>query len=320
MKSSVLLLWLASALAAQELVTRTQAMMGTTVSLSLPPAQLPLSTATFARMKTVERALSSYDPEARIYRLNARKSLAIGPDTHDALLACLRYYRETGGAFNIAIGSVTRKAYRFGEAAQIPTDARLRESNISIAGVDFNRTHARLNAATTLDLGGMGKGFAVDKASEVLRRAGVKAAIIAASGDIRCLHRCEVAVQNPFGEGLLARFRLKHPDMGISTSGNYRRYVKDKANHHLIDPRTKRPARRFASVTLFGPLPSADLDAYATAVSVMEAPLHFLQTKALGYLLVTNTGEVMISDTFGVYGEGLKLSFGVQGLGTLKLW
>ena len=108
-----------------------------------------------------------------------------------------------------------------------------------------------------------------------------------------------MAIQNPFKEGVLAHFKMK--DMAISTSGNYRRYVESKANNHLINPKQKSSQKRFASITLISNTYSnSDLDAYATAASVMpyKEALKFLKKMDLGYLVVTNNQKVLINKKF----------------------
>lgn len=296
---------------ANELVTRTQVLMGTYVSISLPQEHMDVVPLAFARLKEVEMALSSYDPHAEIYRLNHDKEYFISSDTYEALSLCAHYYKKTKGYFDITIGSITKGVFHFGGEEVVPNVADLLDATVSFKGLHFYDQGAWLDEGIVLDLGGMGKGFGVDKAIEVLKEQGVKEGIVSLSGDIRCLHKCQMAIQHPFHEGLLASFTMAQENTGISTSGNYRRYVKDKKYNHLINPKTHRSQKTFASITLISEvLSNSDLDAYSTAASVMpraEAFTFLNALPAVGYLIVTNDKKLYKNRLFDVLTQGLKL-------------
>ena len=298
------LLGIAVLLLADTLTCRTQMLMGTYAKICAPDTKQQLIQQAFERLKSVETALSSYDHQADIYKLNHQGAVNLKSDTYEALLKSRRYYYESGTLFNIAIGAITKKLYRFGENERIPTPKELDDANITFLGLHFGRDHARLEKNIQIDLGGMGKGFGVDKAAEIFRQSPIQNATIALSGDIRCLGHCDVAVTDPFHEGrIIERFHTRKNDLGISTSGNYQRYVKSQNNNHLIDPDTKRPAHTFASITLIGPIASSDLDAYATAASLMD--IHeakkFLAQFQLAYILYTLKGTRIASSNLTTY-------------------
>ena len=130
------------------------------------------------------------------------------------------------------------------------------------------------------------------------------------SGDIRCLDICSMAIQNPFGEGTMAEFTTKVSNTAISTSGNYRRFIKSKENNHLIDPKRKTSQQLFASITLLSHGSNSDIDAYATAASVMplEEAVSFLGSLDLAYVLVRNNGDQYVSENLGDYVEALRFT------------
>jgi thiamine biosynthesis lipoprotein len=307
------LLFLAIAAQAEELVTRTQVMMGTYVSISLPKEQIGLSNALFTRLKEVELALSSYDPAAEIYRLNRDHEVSISRDTYEALSLCSRYYKETQGYFDITVGSITKGLFHFGEEERVPHASELKKAAVNFKGLHFNAQRAWSEEGIVVDLGGMGKGFGVDKAAELLRAQGIKKGIVALSGDIFCLHACEMAVQDPFSENVLASFTMAQHNTSISTSGNYRRFVKSREHNHLINPKTHSSQQEFASITLLSAqLGNSDLDAYATAASVMpkEKALRFLDAlNEVGYLILTNDKKVYINAHFRTLSREFRLFF-----------
>jgi thiamine biosynthesis lipoprotein len=307
------LLFLAIAAQAEELVTRTQVMMGTYVSISLPKEQIGLSNALFTRLKEVELALSSYDPAAEIYRLNRDHEVSISRDTYETLSLCSRYYKETQGYFDITVGSITKGLFHFGEEERVPHASELKKAAVNFKGLHFNAQRAWSEEGIVVDLGGMGKGFGVDKAAELLRAQGIKKGIVALSGDIFCLHACEMAVQDPFSENVLASFTMAQHNTSISTSGNYRRFVKSREHNHLINPKTHSSQQEFASITLLSAqLGNSDLDAYATAASVMpkEKALRFLDAlNEVGYLILTNDKKVYINAPFRTLSREFRLFF-----------
>jgi thiamine biosynthesis lipoprotein len=301
-------LLLASQLIAGETVSRTQVVMGTFATIELPEGSASEIEKGFAILKAVERSLSSYDEQADIYRLNRDRKTAITPYTYEALNECRRYYLESRGYFDITVGSITKRLYRFGEAEQPVPEEALVHARIDFGGVHFDTKEAFLDENVTIDLGGMGKGFGVDRVAEYFRSKGIGSGKIALSGDIRCLGQCRLAIQNPFVEGILADFETKAPDIAVSTSGNYRRYVGDKSHSHLIDPKRKRSQRVFASITLLGSQSNGNLDAYATAASVMpfvEAAA-FLQRMGVGYLLVLTDGTKVESQNLPLFASALR--------------
>lgn len=286
-------------------------MMGTYVSISLEKKDLPTSKLVFDRIKKVEKALSSYDKEAEIYKLNFLNEIDISTDTYEALTLSKKYYMQTQGYFDVTIGSITKGLFHFGEELMLPDNTALQKARVHFHGLHFTDTKAYTDKGITIDLGGMGKGFGVDKAVEVLKEQGVNRGVISLSGDIYCLHECEMSIQHPFYEGLLASFTMGEKGMGISTSGNYRRFVKSSEYNHLINPKTHQSQKVFASVTLMSnSISNSDLDAYATAVSVMpyRKALTFLEDiPDLAYLLVTTSKKIHMNDKFTDLTRGFKL-------------
>lgn len=277
-------------------------MMGTYVTVSLEQDKLELSKAVFERLKKVEMALSSYDKNAEIYRLNHEHEVQISADTYEALSLSRSYYEKTNGYFDITIGSITKGLFHFGEEERIPTPKELLEAKIDFKGLHFTQTKAWIEEGVKVDLGGMGKGFGVDKAVQLLKEQGMSRGVVALSGDIFCLHTCEMSIQDPFSESVLARFTMAQKNTAISTSGNYRRYVQSSQYNHLINPKTRASQKTFASISLISDRYSnSDLDAYATAASVMpkrEAFAFLNSFIGLGYLVVSNDKKMMMNEAF----------------------
>ena len=280
-----------------QLQTRTQALMGTFVTITLPSKYNIQTSASFAYIKEIENALSSYDSNASIYKLNQDHRIRYNEHSAEALQLSQLYYKETNGYFDITIGSISKQLYHFGEeTSYTPSQEALSKAKLNIDAIYLTDTHISTEENITIDLGGIGKGYTVDKVVSSLHEQNISQGIIALSGDIRCLDICTFELQSPYSNQTFASLTSQHPQLSISTSGTYRRYVKSKDNHHLINPKTASQGRAFVSVSLFTTANNTKIDAYATAVSVMPRmkALDFLKDHPkIGFILVDRKGKIL---------------------------
>jgi len=287
-------------LSQEQMQTRTQVLMGTFVSITLPQTHHQEISRSFAYIKHIEASLSTYDPKATLSKLNQTHQVSYDPCLAEALKLSKAYYVQTHGYFDITIGSISKELYHFGEEKMhAPSQEALQSALLNIHGFHIEDTQIRSDVNITIDLGGMGKGYAVDKVAYYLKDQNISEGIIALSGDIRCLNTCEVYLQSPYSEQTFAKIKSKNRHLSISTSGTYRRYATTKEDHHLINPKTSSQGRAFISVSLFTQANNAKIDAYATAVSVMpkEEALTFLKMhEELGYVLVEPDGNVVFGN------------------------
>lgn len=289
-------------------VSRTQVIMSTFVTITADERDADFITDGFEIIKDVEMSLSSYDSDATIYLLNKNRHAELDTFSHEAFLLSKKYYAATDGYFDITIGSITKDLYRFGEEERVASLIELAGTNVDFGALRFNEKEAFLADGAKVDLGGMGKGFAVDKAAEYFRSKNANSAVIAASGDIRCLSLCRIEVQDPSSEDdVLLSFETTKDDLGITTSGNYNRYVLSTKNNHLIDPKAKKPQSLFVSITLVSDISSSDLDAYATAASVMpmKKAYEFLDSLGVGYIVMQSDGKLVVSKNISEYTKNL---------------
>lgn len=294
MKTLLLFLFLTAFLLGDE---RVQMHMGTLIHVTV--ADENLSDAVFHEFATLDQTLSTYKNDSEISHLNRDFEVNASEVTREILERSLEMYRLSDGAFDVTIGSLTHTGYRFGyDDEHIPS---LKEVERLGKLVESSRIHIegkriRVDPYTIIDLGGIGKGYAVDRAIGILERSGVDKGVIAASGDIGCLGVCNVAIQDPFHpDGTIAVISSSLKRFAISTSGNYERYIKTKANNHLINPKTHKPQQQYASVTLMDVGDNTRLDALATAVSVMEEKkaIVMLEKLRIAYVLIHNDGRMV---------------------------
>ncbi|MES2323572.1 MAG: FAD:protein FMN transferase [Pseudomonadota bacterium] len=164
--------------------------------------------------------------------------------------------------FNPAIGHLVRLwGFHAGQfAPRSPPPEQIRhwvDANPRLADLRYDGfTVSSTNKAVMIDLGGYAKGYALDRAALILRRAGVRAALVNVGGNVLAigrpgLHPWMVGIQDPRGPGAVARIAL-HDNEAVGTSGDYQRYfmAQGKRRHHIIDPRTGYPVDLVASVTV----------------------------------------------------------------------
>jgi thiamine biosynthesis lipoprotein len=257
--------------------------------------------AVFDEFAHLDNLLSTYKETSEISTLNRLNTLIPSPQTREIVQRSLEMNTVSRGAFDVTIGSLTHSAYRFGyDNEHLPSPDEL-SANVRFVGSNNITLHdntIKTTKGTIIDLGGIGKGYAVDKSIELLEKRGIKKAIIAASGDIGCLGACEISLQDPFRpDGSIAKISSRLTRFAISTSGNYNLFIKTKANNHLINPKTHKPQQWFASVTLFDDGDNTRLDALATAVSVMEEKeaIKMVEELKIGYVLIRNDGTRLTS-------------------------
>ena len=291
---------------------RTQVGMGTFISIKLNKEDVKYSSRVFDIFKDIENSISSYKNNSVVSRLNKNKSVKLDSFTFESLNISKELYKETNGYFDITIGSITKDLYHFGENELIPHVKVLKDAKVGFGRLSFDESRASLEEHVKVDLGGMGKGYSVDKATEYLKKEGINKSVIAASGDIRCLGSCKIEIQNPYVDPShvnkpLASFETLGIEMGVSTSGNYNRYVKSTKNNHLINPKSKKSQDKFISITLISDISSAKLDGYATAISVMpiNQAYEFLKNRKIAYIILQADKIFIISDNINSFVKNL---------------
>lgn len=277
--------------------------MGTFVSVKLEKEQIKHSSNVFKIFKDIENSISSYDHNSVISKLNKSKVAKLDTHTYNSLKISKDLYIKTDGYFDITVGSVTKELFKFGKNEFIPYSDVIKKAKLGFNLLYFDRYEAKLSKGVKIDLGGMGKGYGVDKAIEYLKSKNIKKSVVAASGDIRCLSSCKVDINDPRSNKPLLSFTTKAEEMGVSTSGNYNRYAKSKKNNHLINPKVKESQNEFISVTLISSIPNSYLDGYTTAVSVMpkKKAYKFLEDQKIAYIILQSDYKLVVSKNIDSY-------------------
>ncbi|CAA6814354.1 MAG: Thiamin biosynthesis lipoprotein ApbE [uncultured Sulfurovum sp.] len=295
MKQIFLIIVIISIYVSAKTTQRTQIIMGTFAKITLKEEQRQYIIKGFNLLKKIERSLSSYDKNALLYQLNEHKQVKADEHLREVIEKSQDFYIKSNGFFNIAIGSVTKKLYDFGGNEKIPSQEALKNANTDI-NITIIDNLIKIKKDKTLDLGGIGKGFGVDKVANYYREQNISHGIIALSGDIQALNPTSIYIDSPFNKQPFLELKTLKPNTSISTSGTYRRYIKNKKHHHLINPKSKKQGKNFVSISLITQKDNTLIDAMATAIGVMpeEEALHFLVNNPhIGYVLVRPNGNIL---------------------------
>lgn len=293
-----------------------QNIMGTRISARVwhPDAERGRAAleAVMQEMHRINQLYSPYREDSDLSRLNrlAPQASAENPVSVTAEMAHLlnqsRHYSElTGGAFDITYASLGRH-YRYREGEQPSAEQRAE----LLAAIDYRGVHLGSDGAhferpeIYLDLGGIAKGYAVDRAIALLRERGIEHASVSAGGDTRLLgdrrgRPWSVGIRNPRDRDQVA-IRLPLVNEAISTSGDYERYFIDEDGeriHHILNPGTGVPAQGIMSATVLGPT-AIDTDALSTSVFVLgvAAGLALIdRLEAFEAILISHDGRVHYS-------------------------
>jgi len=238
----------------------------------------------FDEMRRIERLMSKYNAASEISSLNKNGHITASPDTFKCLDLAVQVSNMTDGAFDVTVGPLIDVWRTAAKSKTLPTDEQIKAALYLVGArnklrLDPTSKKASLaRAEMKIDLGGIAKGYAVDRAIDKLRLKGLKSGYINAGGDIYFLGKnhlgkpWRVKIYNPFGKnGEPPLDRMELSDRACVTSGHYNRFIQIKGRKlsHIVDPRTGQPASGTASVTVIAPT-AALADALATAMSVLR--------------------------------------------------
>jgi FAD:protein FMN transferase len=263
--------------------------------------------AVLADMRRIDETMSTYKPASEVSRVNAEASehpVEISPELFRLLTTAVEYSRLTEGAFDITYASVGFM-YDFRERVKPDAEriaAALPAINYRHLVLDTkNSTVAFARHGVRIDLGGIGKGHAVDSGIAILRSRGVEHALVTAGGDSRIIgdrfgKPWIVGIRHPDRQDeVIARIPLI--DTAISTSGDYERYF-DEAGvryHHIIDPQTGKSASKVRSTTVLASTATRTdgLSKTAFVLGPQRALEIYNRLDDVDAILVTPTGEVL---------------------------
>ncbi len=316
--AAVLALALPSTGARAEWVERTHdGIMGTRIHIELWAEERAAGEvavdAVLEEMRRIDREMSTYKPSSELSRVNAEAGqhpVKIGTELYALLETALGYSHLTQGAFDITYASV---GYLYDFRQRVRPDER--QIAAALPGINFRHVVLDPTAGSVsfarpgvrIDLGGIGKGYAVDRGIELLERRGIRHALVSAGGDSRIIGDrfgtpWVIGIRHPdHKDQVIARIPLE--DAAISTSGDYERYFDEAGQryHHIINPRTGHSASKVRSATIIGPTATRTdgLSKTAFVLGAQRAMEIYDGIEGIDAVIVTPEGKV-------VYTKGLE--------------
>jgi thiamine biosynthesis lipoprotein len=263
-------------------------------------------------MQRIEGLMSTYIPDSEISRINraaGKQAVAVSPEVEEVIREGIFWSEQSNGAFDITVEPLVQLWDFDGEKEFIPGESTIRKtaSLVNYRNIEIKDHNVRLkNRGMAINVGGLAKGYAVDRAISILRSK-VSSGIVNAGGDLYAFgqkskqNSWTIGLQHPRKpQDLLAAFAVKN--QAIATSGDYQRYfMKDGVRyHHIFDPQTGRPARMMISTTIIT-TEVMDADALATAVFVMgpDKGIEWVDSMAnIEAMLVLEDGSIRYSKSF----------------------
>ena len=240
--------------------------------------------AAVAEIRRIEELLTTFNSRSQTNLINEYAGIhpvQVNEEVFRIIQRSKRISDLTQGAFDITYGSVDKKLWNFDQHMTALPDAKTAKRMVRLINYnniildEINFTVFLKEKGMRIGFGGIGKGYAAERAKYILKENGVESGIVNASGDL-----ITWGLQpdgNPWTIGIADPDNVHHPfsymnitDMAVATSGNYEKFIMigGKKYSHTIDPKTGLPVQGIKSVTIISP--NAEIaDAMATPVIVM---------------------------------------------------
>jgi FAD:protein FMN transferase len=220
----------------------------------------------FDEVDRIDRLMSHYKADSPLSRINreaAQHPVAVEPELFDFIADAMRYHRDSGGAFDITVGPLMKAWGFFRGEGHLPSDEELAAARRHVGGVHVtlnpqSKTIAFDASGVELDLGGIAKGYAVDRVVDLLRRRHVAAALVSAGGSTIYglaappgADGWKVELQDPMDSRKTA-LAITLKDRALSVAGSSEKAFDAGGIRysHIMDPRTGRPAQGVLSVAV----------------------------------------------------------------------
>jgi len=235
-------------------------------------------------IKRIERLFTTFDESSQTNLINKNAGIApviVDKEVYDLIERSKKISTLTQGAFDITYGSIDKRLWNFDETMTSLPDPEVAKQLVRLINyrnviIDEKNCSVFLKEkGMRIGFGGIGKGYAAEKAKSLLQQKGVKSGIINAAGDLTAWgyqpngKPWTIGIADPETKRQAFSF-LEITNTSIATSGNYEKFIliDGKKYSHTIDPKTGLPVRGIKSVTII--CPNAEIaDAMATPVMIM---------------------------------------------------
>jgi len=291
-----------------------QVAMGTVIEITLiaddEEAANKASLQAFQEIKRIETLMSPWLDSSDVTRINrsaGKDWVKVSPETMEVIKKAQEISELSEGGFDITIGPLTEFWRKAREKKTPPSiedvKGKLDLVNFKNIGMDQEGKVFLKKKDMAIDLGGIAKGYAVDRAFELLKSLGYKNLIVNAGGDLRVggfknNQLWSIGIQNPReSQKILARISVS--DTAIATSGDYEKYFiyQGKRYHHIFNPKDGFPTEGSQSVTIIAK-DCITADGLATAVFVLGVEKGYSlcqKLEGVDCLIVDKEGKIMFS-------------------------
>ena len=258
--------------------------------------------------QTIEDTCSRFREDSELSLLNRQvgKEVEISLHMFSILKEAERFYKETDGIFNPGILSAIEKSgynqsIEHIRGQQIELATPMTAAAIKVPAYTLNETRQSVTLSSRIDLGGIAKGWVIDRASEVLEKLGF--GFINVGGDIRIFgaipRPLNVGIESPSDPSIMiSSIHVQTGALATSTSMIRRWQVQEKWNHHLIDPDTGKPSEsKIVSATITAPT-AVEADVWAKTILLMG------EEKAKELLTKKRTKSVLIDESSDIWRGG----------------
>jgi len=271
-----------------------------------------------AEIRRIEKLLTTFNEGSQTNEINSQAGIGpvmVDKEVFDLVTRSIKISGLTQGAFDISYGSIDKSLWNFDLSMTSLPDPEIALKSVTL--INYNNVILDEDNCTVflkekgmrIGFGGIGKGYAADKARQLLEGMGVKSGIVNAAGDLVTWGTqpngkpWTIAIADP--DHKVSPFStLNISNMAIATSGNYEKYVviNGKKYSHTIDPKTGLPVTGIKSVSIISP--SAELaDAMATPVMVMgvKVGLNLInQLKQIACIIIDDNNQVHCSNNINI--------------------
>ncbi len=264
-------------------------------------------------IRRIEKILTTFNEDSQTALINRNAGIQpvkVDEEVFGLIKRCIRFSEITQGAFDISYGSIDKKLWNFDlQMTEIPS-REIAAQSVHLINYrkilldEENKSVFLKERGMRIGFGGIGKGYAAERAKLVLIAKGIENGVVNAAGDL-----CAWGYQpdgKPWTIGIADPDSTRHPfssfnitDMAVATSGNYEKYIMidGKKYSHTIDPKTGLPVTGIKSVTIISP--HAEIaDAMATPVMIMgiRVGLDMInQLKGIGCIIIDDQNKIYTS-------------------------
>jgi FAD:protein FMN transferase len=272
-----------------------------------------------AEIQRIEKLLTTYSETSQTNQINNQagiRPVQVDKEVFDLIERSIKISSITQGAFDISYGSVDKRLWNFDKTMTELPDAAIAKKSVKLINYKnilldkINSTVFLKEKGMRIGFGGIGKGYAAERAKTVMQQSGADSGIVNASGDLATWgvqpdgKPWAVGIANP-NDITKAFSWLNISDMAIATSGNYEKFImiNGKKYSHTIDPKTGLPVQGIKAVTIISP--NAEIaDAMATPVMIMgtKVGLNMVnQIKGLECIIIDDNNKVYTSSNIHLH-------------------